>query len=138
MCLPAFKIFLNCSIFLSCMVLVSFQNFLSPFKFFHNKFKFSLLLFLWGLLFGYIRSHKSSIKLWGGGNFEIESKNNPPYEANYLKLDCSKSIKRLDWTPKLSIEQSISMTCAWYKNFYENNLDMYRFSVDQINQFELI
>ena len=74
----------------------------------------------------------------GGGNFEIESKNNPPYEANYLNLDCSKSIKRLNWSPKLSIEQSISMTCAWYKNFYENNLDMYRFSVDQINQFELI
>jgi len=74
----------------------------------------------------------------GGGNFEIESKNNPPYEANYLNLDCSKSIKRLDWTPKLSIEQSISMTCAWYKNFYENNLDMYAFSVDQINQFESI
>ena len=74
----------------------------------------------------------------GGGNFEIESKNNPPYEANYLNLDCSKSIKRLDWTPKLSIEQSISMTCAWYKNFYENNLDMYAFSVDQLNQFESI
>ena len=28
-------------------------------------------------------------------------------------------MKRLDWTPKLSIEQSISMTCAWYKNFYK-------------------
>ena len=67
---------------------------------------------------------------------EIESKNNPPYEANYLNLDCSKSIKRLDWTPKLAIEQSISMTCAWYKNFYENNLDMYTFSVNQIKQFE--
>jgi CDP-glucose 4,6-dehydratase len=74
----------------------------------------------------------------GGGNFEIESKNNHPYEANYLNLDCSKSIRRLNWAPKLTIEQSISMTCAWYKNFYENNLDMYRFSVDQINQFELI
>jgi len=74
----------------------------------------------------------------GGGNFEIESKNNSPYEANYLKLDCSKSIKRLNWAPKLSIEKSISMTCAWYKNFYEKNLDMYTFSVDQIKQFESI
>ena len=73
-----------------------------------------------------------------GDNFEIESKNNSPYEASYLKLDCSKSIRRLDWAPKLTIEQSISMTCAWYKNFYENNLDMYTFSVNQIKQFESI
>ena len=74
----------------------------------------------------------------GGGNFEIESNNNLPYEANYLKLDCSKSNKRLNWSPKLSIEQSISMTSAWYKNFYENNLNMHTFSLDQIKQFESI
>ena len=72
----------------------------------------------------------------GGGNFEIKSNNNLPYEANYLKLDCSKSNKRLNWIPKLSIEESISMTSAWYKNFYEESLDMYTFSVDQIKQFE--
>ena len=74
----------------------------------------------------------------GGGSFEIESKNNSLYEANYLKLDCSKAIKRLNWTPKLSIEQSISMTCAWYKNYYLDNSNMYDFSVGQIKQFESI
>ena len=74
----------------------------------------------------------------GGGSFEIESKNNSLYEANYLKLDCSKAIKRLNWIPKLSIEQSISMTCAWYKNYYLDNTNMYEFSVGQIKQFESI
>jgi len=78
-------------------------------------------------------------KEYGGGeNFEIEFKNNLPYEAGYLKLDCSKSIKKLKWEPKLSIEQSISMTASWYKNFYSDNLDMHTFSVDQIKQFESI
>ena len=68
----------------------------------------------------------------------IESKNNPPYEANYLNLDCSKSIKRLDWTPKLSIEQSISMTCAWYKNFYENPKNIHITTTEQIKKYHFL
>ena len=73
----------------------------------------------------------------GGGNFEIESKNNPPYEANYLNLDCSKSIKRLNWAPRLTIDKAISMTCDWYKNFYGDNNNMYTFTLEQIKQFNL-
>ena len=29
------------------------------------------------------------------------------------------------------------MTCDWYKNFYEDNKDMYAFTLKQIKQFEL-
>jgi CDP-glucose 4,6-dehydratase len=74
----------------------------------------------------------------GGNNFRILLNDNLPHEANYLKLDCSKSIERLDWSPKLKIEKCISLTSDWYKNFYEKEKDMYRFSVEQIKQFELI
>ncbi|MAR99791.1 MAG: CDP-glucose 4,6-dehydratase [Nitrosomonadales bacterium] len=71
-------------------------------------------------------------------NFEIKVNENQNQEAKYLELDCSKSIKRLNWKPKLNIEKCISMTCAWYKNFYSNDKDMYEFSVEQIKQFELV
>ena len=74
----------------------------------------------------------------GGNNFQIELNNDLPYEANYLKLDCSKSKKRLGWAPKLELKNSISMTSTWYKNFYKGNQDMYSFTVEQIKQFESI
>ncbi len=74
----------------------------------------------------------------GGNNFEISAAESSPHEAQNLRLDCSKSMQRLNWSPKLNIEKSISMTCAWYKNFYKDNQDMYSFSVEQIKQYELI
>jgi len=73
-----------------------------------------------------------------GSNFEIESTENSLHEAKNLRLDCSKSMKRLNWSSKLNIEKSISMTCAWYKNFYKGDQDMYSFSAEQIKQYESI
>ena len=74
----------------------------------------------------------------GKKNFKILLKKSNTYESNYLKLNCSKSIERLDWTPKLNIQKSISMTCDWYKNFYKKDQDMYSFTVEQIKYYELI
>jgi CDP-glucose 4,6-dehydratase len=71
----------------------------------------------------------------GGGNIVIGENSDLPQEANYLKLDCSKSRKRLSWAPKLDIEEAIFMTSAWYKNFYKENQDMYLFTIEQIKQF---
>ena len=71
----------------------------------------------------------------GGGNIVIGENSDLPQEANYLKLDCSKSRKRLSWAPKLDIEEAILMTSAWYKNFYKENQDMYLFTIEQIKQF---
>jgi CDP-glucose 4,6-dehydratase len=76
-------------------------------------------------------------KYGGGNNFEIELNDNSPHEANHLKLDCSKSIKRLNWAPRLTIDKAISMTCDWYKNFYGDNNNMYTFTLEQIKQFNL-
>ena len=71
-------------------------------------------------------------------NFKIVSNKEPFHESKYLKLDCSKSIGKLNWSPKLSIEKAILMTCAWYKNFYTDKQDIYSFSVEQIKQYESI
>ena len=73
-----------------------------------------------------------------GSNFQVALNKESFHESKNLKLDCSKSIDRLNWSPKLDIEKSILMTCEWYKNFYKENQDMYFFSAQQIKHYESI
>jgi CDP-glucose 4,6-dehydratase len=40
-------------------------------------------------------------------------------EAKLLKLNCDKARSMLNWTAALSFEQTIALTCEWYKSFYE-------------------
>ncbi len=55
--------------------------------------------------------------LWGD-NASYEVDNNPqPYEANYLKLDCSKTRNLLGWHPYWNIEKSLSCIVEWNKEF---------------------
>jgi CDP-glucose 4,6-dehydratase len=42
-----------------------------------------------------------------------------PHEANYLKLDCSKSYTRLDWSPKWPLRLALEKIIEWHKE--ENN-----------------
>lgn len=47
-----------------------------------------------------------------------------PHEANFLKLDCSKSKKNLGWYPKWCIEEGVKKTIEWTKlGFEENKID---------------
>lgn len=40
---------------------------------------------------------------------------NPPHEANFLKLDCSKIKAKFGWTPCWHIDEAIANTVAWTK-----------------------
>jgi CDP-glucose 4,6-dehydratase len=53
---------------------------------------------------------------WQELNFSIEKSD--LHEATFLKLDSSKSKQLLNFTPKLSIEESLKLTAQWYKEFY--------------------
>lgn len=68
-------------------------------------------------------------KLWGkGASFSID--NNPqPHEANYLKLDCSKSKSELNWIPKWNIETTLKTIVDWNKSFIAG--DNIRIKTDQ-------
>jgi CDP-glucose 4,6-dehydratase len=55
--------------------------------------------------------------LWGeGASFSIDT-NPQSHEANYLKLDCSKSKAELGWTPKWDIETTLKSIVDWNKAF---------------------
>lgn len=62
------------------------------------------------------------------------------YEAKLLRLNCQKSKKILNWNPVLNFNQLVYFTSSWYKNYYSKSLSInsYKFSVDQINRYQLI
>ncbi|MEG0618344.1 MAG: CDP-glucose 4,6-dehydratase [Bacilli bacterium] len=57
-----------------------------------------------------------------------------PHEANFLKLDCSKTKKNLGWTPKWTIDKAIEKIVEW-SNEYQNNEDMNKVTEKQIEEF---
>ena len=56
------------------------------------------------------------------------------HEENYLGLDCSKAQSRLNYKPRLSLEQAIKLTTDWYKA-YEQNKDVRVVTETQIEEF---
>lgn len=53
---------------------------------------------------------------WGdGATWKNISENNAPHEANFLKLDCSKSKTFLRWFPKWTITTAIEKVVEWEK-----------------------
>ncbi len=69
------------------------------------------------------------------GECKIEKNKNISeyYESSVLNLDISKAYFKLDWYPKLDIENTIKYTVDWYKNYKENNV--YDLCVNQILKY---
>lgn len=76
-----------------------------------------------------------AISCWGTGNFEVPKQLNQPHEAGILKLDISKAIEQLGWTPKLNSSQAIEWTIDWYKQSPKKKVD---YTYDQIKQFQAL
>ncbi len=56
------------------------------------------------------------IKLWGdGAEREDVPETNAPHEAHFLKLDCSKIKRMMNWKPRWHIEEAIKKTVDWSK-----------------------
>ena len=110
-----------------------------------EKLQLSSLTFAEAFKFGPDESDTKSVKwiihrmceLWGNGtSFEID-KSNKPYEANYLKLDCSKAKRLLDWHVRWDLEKSLEMIVLWTKS-HQNNEDMRKVCLQQIEQYFLL
>ncbi len=71
-------------------------------------------------------------ELWGvDGEWVLD--NGPQlHEANYLKLDSSKSNQELGWCPKWSTEQALSRVVSWHKAWLSKD-DMYKYSLSEID-----
>jgi CDP-glucose 4,6-dehydratase len=58
-------------------------------------------------------------KHWDKINYEINCDSNQLYEANLLKLDCSKAHVLLKWKDVWDSDATFEKTVQWYKVFYE-------------------
>jgi len=73
---------------------------------------------------------------WGSGTWQGAFQNeNASHEANYLKLDISKSNTKLGWKPVYDIDETIRKTIEWYRGYYTGKTDMYDFSLKQIKAY---
>ena len=57
-----------------------------------------------------------------------------PHEANFLKLDCSKSKNELGWYPKWHIRDAVRKICEWTKE-WRNGGDVVQVMDSQINEY---
>jgi len=74
------------------------------------------------------------IRYWGSGSW-VNSQANLKHEAKLLKLDCSKAKISLGWSPVYDVKKTIAETVAWYRNYKENNADIYDFTARQIMDY---
>ncbi|MDA0771773.1 MAG: CDP-glucose 4,6-dehydratase [Cyanobacteria bacterium] len=74
---------------------------------------------------------KKLIGDWGQGEYQVD-KGEHVHEAKYLELDIQKAVRKLNYSPILSIEENLRMTVDWYKEFYQNPEAIQAFSLEQI------
>ena len=58
------------------------------------------------------------------------------HEAGLLKLNCDKALFYLKWLPTLSYGEVIDFTSSWYSNYYNNNEDMFEYTINQIEEYQ--
>lgn len=57
-----------------------------------------------------------------------------PYEAAYLKLDCTRAKESLGWTTHMTLDQAIQSTTEWYRHF-ANGEDVAQLTNQQIDAY---
>lgn len=75
------------------------------------------------------------VTYWGSGSgWKDVHTDDCVHEANFLKLDCSKSKSVLDWYPTWGIDTALAKSVEWYKT-YNNNEDVVKITDIQIKEF---
>lgn len=78
---------------------------------------------------------QTALQVWGSGTYEKPQLTNQPHEAGLLKLDISKAIAQLGWTPKYNAQAAIEQTIQWYKTFTKGEQDIKAFTQSQIEAY---
>lgn len=77
------------------------------------------------------------INIWGEGSYTIDKSANP-HEANLLNLDITKAKNVMNWFPVYNIEETLTESISWYKNFYTNEtFNVKDYSIKQIEKYVL-
>jgi CDP-glucose 4,6-dehydratase len=71
-------------------------------------------------------------KHWSNIDYQIETDEKNPHEANLLKLDCSKAYAKLKWKPVWNSSTTFAKTAQWYRMYYESGHILSR---DQLTEY---
>ena len=74
-------------------------------------------------------------EFWEKVNWVCNEEAKKPYESGLLTLNCDKAFFDLNWHSVLSFKDTIRYTIEWYKAFYEDNLNIQRISLNQIDNY---
>jgi CDP-glucose 4,6-dehydratase len=74
------------------------------------------------------------INSWGIEKTWMTVEGDQLHEAQYLRLDCSKSKARLNWAPRWAIDRSIDNIVQWHKS-YSSNENMRELTIKQIDDY---
>lgn len=74
-------------------------------------------------------------ELWGGDVRWSHDAGEHPHESQVLRLDCSKAQGRFGWRSRVTLEDGLKMTVAWYRAAAEGNSDLRALSQKQLEQF---
>ena len=77
-------------------------------------------------------------ELWAGSaKWALDTHDDHPHEAGFLRLNCDKAKKRLGWQPKIDLSQALDWTVDWYKAFQRGD-DVRALTEDQVSAYENI
>jgi len=76
-----------------------------------------------------------ALNCWGGGEYFVPHLTDQPHEAGLLKLDISKAINQLGWTPTMNAIEAVLTTISWYQSFYSNRNEIINITEQQISNF---
>lgn len=65
----------------------------------------------------------------------IIKRSNQIKETKVLILNSHKAYKLLSWKTLLSFDQTLDFTSSWYKNFFNDNKNIIKFTTSQINSY---
>ena len=73
------------------------------------------------------------IRSYGKGSMKCTEQAQVLHEAQLLNLDISKAVLKMNWYPTLTVDEAITYTVDWYKNYAQQ--DVYTLCVNQIEEF---
>lgn len=74
------------------------------------------------------------ISMWGGNASWFSNPTSTWRESRVLKLDINKALERLNWRPKMSLSDALTITINWYKKQHEKR-NMLHETIGQIHSY---
>lgn len=78
---------------------------------------------------------KKFIDVIGKGEFQIDETSGKYHEARLLRLDPSKAMEELRWSPTFTPDETVAFTAAWYGDFLRNKENMRETTLRQIHEY---